>query len=253
MTAPNAAEGVTVATTDRGLRFAAAKHEQLATAKGERTRARILDTALRLFHERGWRGTTMRDVAAESGVSLGNAYYYFASKESLIQAIYAQSHEEHAAASEPVLARERTFRARLGGLMKAKLDTLAPYHRFAGVLFATASDPASPLNPWSAASEPVRANSRALFARTLEGCDAGIPKALREDLPELLWTYHMGIILFWVHDRSPGCAASYRLAERTVDMVARMVTLSRLPPLRPLVRSVLSLMADLRDASAPAA
>ena len=155
----------------------------MPTAKGERTRERILDTALRLFHERGWRDTTMRAVAAEAGVALGNAYYYFASKESLIQAIYAQSHDEHAAASEPVLARERSFAARLRGLMKAKLDTLAPYHRFAGVLFATASDPASPLNPWSEASEPVRARSRALFARALEGCDAGIPKALRRSCP----------------------------------------------------------------------
>ena len=243
--------GLETAASDR-LRFAAAKHDRLATAKGERTRERILDTALRLFHERGWRDTTMRAIATEAGVSLGNAYYYFASKESLIQAIYAQSHDEHAVASEPVLARERSFRARLAGLMKAKLDTLAPYHRFAGVLFATASDPASPLNPWSAASEPVRARSRALFARALEGCDAGIPKRLRDELPELLWTYHMGIILFWVHDRSPGCQASYRLAERTVDMVARMVTLSRLPPLRPLVRSVLGLMADLRGAATPA-
>ena len=232
------------------LRFAAAKHEAMPTAKGERTRERILDTALRLFHQRGWRDTTMRAVAAEAGVSLGNAYYYFSSKESLIQAIYAQSHDEHAAACEPVLARERTFAARLRGMMKAKLDTLAPYHRFAGVLFATASDPASPLNPWSDASEPVRARSRALFARALEGCDAGIPKALRQELPELLWTYHMGLILFWVHDRSPGCAASYRLAERTVEIVARLVTLSRLPPLRPLVRAVLRLMAELRGAAA---
>ena len=238
-------------TADPSLRYAAAKHEQLATPKGERTRERILDAALRLFHEHGWRATTMRAIAAEAGVSLGNAYYYFASKETLIQAIYAQSHGEHAAASEPVLARERSFAGRLHGLMKAKLDTLAPYHRFAGVLFATASDPASPLNPWSAASEPVRARSRALFARALVGCDAGIPKALRQELPELLWTYHMGIILFWVHDRSPGCAASYRLAERTVDMVATMVKLSRLPPLRPLVRSVLVLMAELRGAAAP--
>lgn len=235
------------------LRYAAAKQEAMPTLRGERTRERILATALRLFHERGWRDTTMRAVAAEAGVSLGNAYYYFESKERLIQAIYAQSHDEHAAASEPVLQRERSFRARLAGLMKAKLDTLAPYHRFAGVLFTTAADPASPLNPWSAASEPVRARSRALFARALDGCDTGIPKTLREELPELLWTYHMGLILFWVHDRSPGCEASYRLAERTVDMVARVVTLSRLPPLRPLVRSALTLMADLRGAAAPAA
>jgi AcrR family transcriptional regulator len=235
---------------DETLRFAAARQQQLATPKAERTRERILDAALRLFYERGWRGTTMRAVADEAGVSLGNAYYYFRSKESLVQAIYAQSHEEHALATAPVLAGERRFEARLQGVMKAKLDTLARYHHLAGALFSTAADPASPLNPWSSASAAVREASTALFAAVVEGSDAQVPKSLRAELPMLLWTYQMGIILFWVHDRSPGCAASYRVAERTVSMIALLVVLSRLPPLRPLVRSVLALVAEIR-ASAP--
>jgi AcrR family transcriptional regulator len=231
------------------LRFAAARHDELATEKGARTRALILDTALRLFDERGWRETTMRSIAAAAGVSLGNAYYYFKSKESLIQAIYARSHEEHAAASEELLRRETGFAERLRGVMRAKLDTLAPYHRFAAVLFATAADPVSPLNPWSEASSAVRRESTALFARVLHGSDARVPKVLEEELPELLWTYHMGIILFWIHDRSPGCAASYRLAERTVDLIARLVAVSRLPPLRPLIRALLAVVAEVRGAA----
>jgi AcrR family transcriptional regulator len=237
------------------LRFAAAKQLRLPTARGERTRERILETALRLFHERGFRDTTMRAIASEAGVALGNAYYYFQSKESLIQAIYAQSHEEHAAASAATLARERRFTPRLLGVMRAKLDTLAPYHPFAGVLFSTAADPRSPLHPWSAASAAVRERSTALFAEVLEGSDAKPPRSLRAELPALLWTYHMGVILFWIHDRSPGCAASYRLVERTVEIVARLVALSRLPPLRPLVRSTLGLLGELRaevGASPPA-
>ena len=237
------------------LRFAAAKHEELATEKGARTRAHILDTALRLFHERGWRETTMRAVATEAGVSLGNAYYYFSSKESLIQAIYARSHEEHADASADVLANETAFGERLRGVMRAKLDTLAPYHRFAAVLFSTAADPASPLNPWSEASAAVRREATALFGRVLHESDARVPKILESELPELLWTYHMGIILFWIHDRSPGCAASYRLAERTVELIARLVAVSRLPPLRPLIRALLAVMDEVRGAapqSAPA-
>lgn len=228
------------------LLYAAARHETLPTLKGERTRALILETALRLFYERGWRETTMRAIAGEAGVSLGNAYYYFQSKESLIQAIYAQSHQEHAAACAEVLATERGFKARLDGVMKAKLDTLAPYHRFAGALFSTAADPASPLNPWSAASAAVRSESTALFAQVVEGSDARVPKSLRPELPNLLWTYHMGIILFWVHDRSPGRAASYRLAERTAELIARLLPLANLPPLRPLVRSILEVIAETR-------
>ncbi|OKI24386.1 hypothetical protein A6A07_05860 [Streptomyces sp. CB03911] len=51
------------------------------TGKSEQTRALILETAMRLFKERGYDKTTMRAIAAEAGVSVGNAYYYFASKE----------------------------------------------------------------------------------------------------------------------------------------------------------------------------
>jgi AcrR family transcriptional regulator len=233
------------------LRFAAAKHDQLATAKGERTRERILDAALRLFDQHGWRETTMRAIAAEAGVSLGSAYYYFDSKESLIQAVYAQSHVQHVAASAAVLAGERGFERRLRGVMQAKLDTLAPYHRFAGVLFSTAAEPASPLNPWSAASAAVRRQSTALFAELVEGSDAKVGKALRAELPDLLWTYHMGIVLFWIHDRSPGCAASYRLMDRTVALIARLVALAKLPVLRPVLRSLLAVVAEIRAGAAP--
>jgi hypothetical protein len=62
--------------------------------------------------------------------------------------------------------------------------------------------------------------------------------------PALLWTYHMGVIPYWIHDTSPGCAKTYRLAGRSVDLIVRLVALSRLPPLRPLVRAALRLTAD---------
>ena len=45
--------------------------------KSARTRSAIIDAALRLFRERGYEATTMRAIAAEAGVSVGNAYYYF--------------------------------------------------------------------------------------------------------------------------------------------------------------------------------
>ena len=57
-------------------------------ARGEQTRQLILETALRLFRERGYAETTMRAIAKEAGVAVGNAYYYFDSKEHLIQGFY---------------------------------------------------------------------------------------------------------------------------------------------------------------------
>jgi len=67
-----------------------------AATKGETTRQQILDTALRLFRERGFDEATMRDIASEAGVSLGNAYYYFPSKEAIVLAYYDLVQTEHA-------------------------------------------------------------------------------------------------------------------------------------------------------------
>lgn len=60
------------------------------TAKGARTRARILDTAERLFAEKGYSGTTLRDVAAASGLRIPSLYNHFPSKDSLYAAVLEQ-------------------------------------------------------------------------------------------------------------------------------------------------------------------
>src|SRR5437667_5170447 len=103
--------------------------ERTRTPKGEQTRALILQTALDLFRERGYEETTMRAIAERAGVALGNAYYYFRSKEHLIQAFYARSHQEHLAAALPILEHEKTLAARLRAVLRAKIDTAEPYHR----------------------------------------------------------------------------------------------------------------------------
>ena len=221
------------------------------TRKGEQTRAHILETALQLFRERGYEETTMRVIAEAAGVAVGNAYYYFRSKEHLIQAFYERTHEEHEAACREILAQQTDLRARLLGVLRTKIDTAMPYHRFSGVLFKTAADPRSPLNPFSVESQPLRQRSTALFAEVVEGSRTRVGNAkLREELPHLLWTYHMGILLFWIHDDSPGSARTYRLIEHTVKLVTSLIRVADLPPFRPLLRTTLELLADLRGGSA---
>ena len=217
------------------------------TAKGSRTRSRILETALRLFLERGYEATTMRAVADAAGVSLGNAYYYFESKEQLVQAFYERSHREHVESCEPLLAHERDFRRRLHATITAKIDTSEPYHRFSGVLFRSAADPLSPLNPFSGASAPVRDEAITLMAEVVDGSNLSPPADLRAELPYLLWLYEMGIILFWIFDTSKDRRRTRTMVDRTVPIVTRLITLGGNPLLKPLRRSVLALLRELRD------
>lgn len=47
-------------------------------------RSQIMDASRRLFLERGYRGTSMREIAAACGIKVGNLNYYFRKKEDLL-------------------------------------------------------------------------------------------------------------------------------------------------------------------------
>lgn len=224
------------------------KKKTTKVSKGDQTKSLILETALEIFHERGYEETTMRAIAQKAGVSLGNAYYYFSSKEHLIQEFYQRLHENHLAVCVPALENETTLKARLLTVMRLKIDTLNPYHEFSGVLFKTAAHPHSPLNPFSDESDPVRDASIQLFDKVLEGSKARIPKDLRAELPYLLWVYHIGIVLFWIHDPSPKHRRTYRLVNHTVDLLDRLIHLASNPFMRPLRKQALRLIEEIREA-----
>ncbi|GIH98124.1 TetR/AcrR family transcriptional regulator [Planobispora takensis] len=206
-----------------------------------------METALRLFRERGYEATTMRAIAAEAGVSVGNAYYYFASKEALIQAYYDRAQAEHQAACEDLLATERSFAGRLGGVLREWVRVSEPYHEFAVKFFKHAAEPTNPLSPFSVESSPARESSIAIYRRVVEGSADRMDAELRAELPELLWLLSMGVVLFWVHDTSEGCRKTYRLIELTVPLVDRLVGLSHLPGLRGIARDFIAGVHELRS------
>jgi AcrR family transcriptional regulator len=221
--------------------------DQTATARGEQTRQLILDTAMRLFRERGYAQTTMRAIAQEAGVAVGNAYYYFGSKEHLIQEFYAGTQAEHRKRAAEALRTEKDFAARLRGVLHAGIDVNAPYHSFAATFFKTAAEPTSPLSPFSAESSEARQASIALFREVLDGSTAKVDPEVRADLPELLWLAYMGVILYWVHDRSPDQAKTRTLVDGAVPLIDRLVGLSRMRVVRPVTREVMALIRTLRQ------
>ncbi|MFJ4711051.1 TetR/AcrR family transcriptional regulator [Streptomyces sp. NPDC088785] len=214
------------------------------TVKSEQTRALILETAMRLFRERGYDRTTMRAIAQEAGVSVGNAYYYFAGKEHLVQGFYDRIAAEHQAAVRPVLDTETDLEARIAGVLGVWLEIAEPYHEFAAQFFKNAADPESPLSPFSPESEPARQAAISVHREVLAGSKAKVPAELAEILPELMWLSQMGLVLYWVFDSSEGRERSRRLAVRGARLTGRGVALARFRVLRPLVHEVHELFTD---------
>jgi AcrR family transcriptional regulator len=215
--------------------------------RAAKTRAAIIEAALTLFRERGYEAATMRAIAERAGVSAGNAYYYFSSKEELILEFYARNQADHQAACRRVLDTQTDLSTRLAGTLHALVDVLAPYHGFAATLYKHAAEPRSPLSPFSPQSSPARQASIAIYREVIEGSSAKISRELRGRLPELFWLYSMGIILYWVHDSSPGCARTYRLIDATVPIAGRLVMAARIPVLRATLHDVTAIIDDLHS------
>jgi AcrR family transcriptional regulator len=214
-------------------------------AKGEQTRQLIVDTALRLFQENGFDRTTMRAIAKEAGVSVGNAYYYFSSKEHLIQGFYDRMMASHREVSARILLEESDFTVRLTDVLLAWLDVSQPFHEFATQFFKNAADPTSPLSPFSPESGSAREAGIDLHRQILEGSTMKVDPELKDDLPDLLWLYQMAIVLFWVHDRSEGGATTRMLVRRSAPLVGKLLALSRLRVFRSLTREAVQLFRDI--------
>jgi AcrR family transcriptional regulator len=220
------------------------------TKRGETSRAVILNAALDLFQERGYEATTMRAIADRAGVSLGSSYHYFPSKEHLVLEFYRHTHELHAAAIAPLLAREKDLATRLRGTIRAVVVTCEPFHAVAGSIFSTVANPSSPLNPFGAAAKHLREEVVQLYASVVSGSDARIPPDIAEMLPLTLWLYQMGILYFWIFDRSPGRLRTLEVIDETTDLIVRLVGLANLPVLRGSRKRVLGLMKSIVEAAA---
>ncbi len=57
------------------------------------TRDRILDIALDLFTEKGFDGTSLREIAERMGMTKAALYYHFASKDDILMALHLRLHE----------------------------------------------------------------------------------------------------------------------------------------------------------------
>src|SRR6201998_1197576 len=61
---------------------------------GQDRRSQILNAAVVCFAKRGFHQTSMHDISAEAGISVGLIYRYFENKEAVISAMAARHKEE---------------------------------------------------------------------------------------------------------------------------------------------------------------
>jgi AcrR family transcriptional regulator len=84
-------------------------------------RARLVAAACRVLYEQGVERTTLADIALAADVPVGNVYYYFKTKDKLVEAAI-RAHGDNLGAMLSALDRRRTPQGRLKGLIRAWTD-----------------------------------------------------------------------------------------------------------------------------------
>ncbi|MGH7337043.1 MAG: TetR/AcrR family transcriptional regulator [Myxococcota bacterium] len=186
-----------------------------------RRRDEIAAAALRCFAREGFHRTTMQDIVAESGLSPGALYRYFAAKEELIAAIAARHH-----AAELSLLRDAAergdVREALGDLVRAFLTRLSDpgeqeWRRVTVQLWGEAlRSPRVMRMVREGLDEPLAALAKLL--RRIPGVDADATARLTASL-------FQGLVLQQAWDPKLDVAAYARAAESLIDaLIARRVS-----------------------------
>ena len=211
-------------------------------AASEETRQQILDAALALFRDKGFEPATIREIAQRAGVSLGAAYYYFDSKEALVAAYYDYVQHQHRDRARAAFAGASTLKQRLLAAYHSKLDVMEHDQRLLRALFRFGGDPDHPLSWFGPASHEQRRLSVEVFEEALAG--EKLPEDVKAAAPTLLWTLHMGILLYFLYDTSPSHRRTRKLIDASVDFVIDAKRIATLPLMRPVRRRVMNVLYD---------
>ena len=204
------------------------------TAEGDATRARLYDTAVRLIGERGYEATTLRDVAKRSGVSAGLLYRYFPSKRSVVLALYDQLSDTFARDATDMAPGK--WRDRFLYALETSLRSLGPHRvTLRALVPVMVGDVEEGLFAQSTAFSRLRV--QAIFERAVAGAtDAPAPK-LADALGRLLYLVHLGVILWWLLDKSAGQRATHGLLALWRRMLPSVSLALRLSLVRGAVQS----------------
>jgi AcrR family transcriptional regulator len=199
------------------------------TPEGEAARRRLYQTALELIDERGYERATLRAVAARAKVSPALLYRYFPSKRAVVLALYDELSESLAKKAATLPAGR--WRDRFVHALELSLQVLGP-HRVTLRALAPVMVGDTEEGVFAERTAFSRERVQAVFRIAVtEAKDAPSP-TLAEALGRLLYLAHLGVILWWLLDRSPRQRATRALVGLFRRALPSAALALRLPAVR---------------------
>jgi AcrR family transcriptional regulator len=100
----------------------------VAGTNGPTRRAELLRIAGHLFAQRGFKNTTVRDIADAAGILSGSLYHHFDSKESIVDELLSSFQNQLFASYDAILAASTDARERIDAIVRASFEAIEQHH-----------------------------------------------------------------------------------------------------------------------------
>ncbi len=169
----------------------------------EKTKIKILQSAVELMTIKGYKNASLREIAKEAGVSNPTIYNYFPSKEKILYAYIEQKLIE----TEQILHEIEDFntyslREQLQTLIETQLELYLEDREFVTEVMQMA------LTPSMGTMELLYGSKEKFIAMVTEMLEIAIEAEeieqppFMEHMPTLFWDYNIAVIAYWIKDDS---------------------------------------------------
>jgi AcrR family transcriptional regulator len=170
------------------------------TAKAKKeTRTRILETARKLFLEKGFEQTTTRDIASLASIAAGTLFNYFPSKEELGTTLLAEALDEAKSDFLDKRRGEEDLAELLFAHAMAGLRVLAPYRTAVAPIIEVGMSPFA--SNGSCEGNRIRSEHLETVADLIANSRQHTQPSFV--VMHLYWTLYLGVLAFWSGDESP--------------------------------------------------
>jgi AcrR family transcriptional regulator len=180
-------------------------------------RAKILDSALRLFSERGIDGVTIDEIAASADVGKGTIYNYFRTKEDIVVAFMADFEREVQARAGELDVLGRPLQETLTEFLRLQFRMKEPHHRFVRVFFGQMFLRTEQFLPYMAEIHKLTASATVALFDVLQKRGALRADLNVADLVMVFINIQLGLSALWAIEGPPFAGTMHAL-EREIAM-----------------------------------
>jgi len=186
----------------------------------EQTKIKILECAVELIIEKGFKNASMREIAKNAGVSNPTIYNYFATKEQLLYSYIEYIHLQSVESLKNIEDFEQfSLREQLQTLIETELEFYLEDREFIEAISEMVFDSSSlKLDRLYDTNKIFIETANELFDIAIEAGEIAKPP-FKEHMSRLFWDYFVVVVAYWLKDESEGFENTTQFIDHSMGLM----------------------------------